>query len=272
LVSFSRHESPTSYRLRYNINHEIAELFLTDCQVIKEAGGEKMSTEQPGLFAGLEPEPESSALPEAVELTPAAVTEPFLAGVDLPSSFPEVSDHQQLTEIALKCDRCHLRATCKQVVFADGPPTSRIMFIGEGPGKDEDIQGRPFVGRAGQLLDKILVSASFKREEVYITNVVKCRPPENRLPNPNEVSLCRNYLEAQIRIIRPAIIVCLGSLASQVVIDPKARITKIRGQWLQRQGTKIIATFHPAALLRNEGYKRPTWEDFKKIRDEYQRL
>lgn len=231
-----------------------------------------MSTEQPNLFGDIEPE-QSAAAPtqEMVDYTSAA-NEPFLPGVELQAAYPEIDDHQKLWDKARQCDRCRLRQTCQQVVFADGPWTSRIMFIGEGPGKDEDMQGLPFVGRAGQLLDKILSAAEFERQQVYITNVVKCRPPENRLPNPDEVNLCRGYLEAQIRIIRPAIIVCLGSLASQVVIDPKARITKIRGQWFQRQGIKIMATFHPAALLRNESYKRPTWEDFKKIRDEYQRL
>jgi uracil-DNA glycosylase family 4 len=231
-----------------------------------------MSTEQPNLFGDIEPEPISAAPQDRVDLIPAVAAQPFLAGVEPEAAYPDIHDHQELWDRGLKCDRCRLRSTCQQVVFADGSYKSKIMFVGEGPGRDEDIQGRPFVGRAGQLLDKILTSASFERQQVYITNVVKCRPPENRLPNPDEVSACRNYLEAQIRIIKPAIIVCLGSLASQVIIDPKARITKIRGQWLQRQGIKIIATFHPAALLRNEGYKRPTWEDFKKIRDEYQRL
>lgn len=231
-----------------------------------------MSTEQLNLFGDIEPEPAAAAPQERVNLMPAAVNEPFLPGVEPNAAYPDINDHQKLLDLALKCERCRLRETCSQVVFSDGPWTSKIMFVGEGPGKDEDLLGRPFVGRAGQLLDKILAAAEFDRQQVYITNVVKCRPPENRLPNPDEVNQCRGYLEAQIRIIRPAIIVCLGSLASQVIIDPKARITKIRGQWLQRQGIKIMATFHPAALLRNEGYKRPTWEDFKKIRDEYQRL
>ena len=143
------------------------------------------------------------------------------------------------------------------------------MFIGEGPGKDEDEQGRPFVGKAGQLLDKILVAAEIPRAQVYISNVVKCRPPGNRLPNPDEVRECRNYLEAQIRIMQPAIIVCLGAMASQVVIDPKASVSKIRGKWFNRQGVKIMATYHPAALLRNPSYKRPAWQDFQIIRDEY---
>jgi DNA polymerase len=158
------------------------------------------------------------------------------------------------------------------VVFGDGNIHSDILFIGEGPGQDEDLQGIPFVGRAGQLLDKILAAADFQRQDVYIANVVKCRPPGNRLPGPDEVKQCRSYLEAQIRIIKPKIIVCLGSLACQTVIHPKAKITTTRGQWFIRNGVKIMATYHPAALLRNPAYKRPTWEDFKLIRDEYKSL
>lgn len=122
------------------------------------------------------------------------------------------------------------------------------------------------------MLDKILEAAQFKRSEVFITNVVKCRPPGNRLPNPDEVKECRHYLEAQIRIINPKIVVCLGAMACQTVIDPKAKIGQTRGKWFTRNGIMVMATYHPAALLRNEQYKRPTWEDFKLIRDEYKKL
>ncbi len=156
--------------------------------------------------------------------------------------------------------------------MATGNIKSTIVFVGEGPGSDEDEQGIPFVGRAGQLLNKILAAADFQREEVYIANVVKCRPPGNRLPNPDEVKICRNFLEAQIRMIQPRMIVCLGALAAQTVIDPRAKIGQVRGKWLIRNGIKIMPTYHPAALLRNENYKRPTWEDFKLIRDEYRRM
>lgn len=228
-----------------------------------------MFTEQPDLFGESQAAPKQ---PEKAAFNYQELAGAFIPGVDLSEAFPEITAHEELRQMTLQCSRCRLRSTCQQVVFADGNPASRIMFIGEGPGRDEDLQGRPFVGRAGQLLDKILAASSLAREEVYISNVVKCRPPENRLPNPDEVKVCRNFLEAQIRIIKPSIIVCLGSLASQVVIDPKARITQIRGKWFQRQGIKITAAFHPAALLRNDAYKRPTWEDFKKIRDEYQHL
>ncbi|MGI6468154.1 MAG: uracil-DNA glycosylase [Syntrophomonadaceae bacterium] len=227
-----------------------------------------MSTEQPGLFDEPEATPAERAAPSKVINPPQA----FLPGVNYEQSYPQISSLQELRSLALKCRNCRLRDGCQQVVFGEGNPCARLLFIGEGPGKDEDEAGLPFVGRAGQLLDKILIAAELKRSEVYIANVVKCRPPGNRLPNPDEVKQCRNYLEAQIRLINPQIIVCLGSLASQVVIDPAVRITKIRGTWLTRQGRSIIATFHPAALLRNEAYKRPTWEDFKAIRDAYRAL
>jgi len=196
----------------------------------------------------------------------------FIPGIKADEAHQQIRDCTELSALCNKCRACGLHKTRTNMVFGDGNVNADIMFIGEGPGKDEDLQGIPFVGRAGQLLNKILAAAEFKREEVYICNVVKCRPPENRLPMPEEVKACRGYLEAQIRIIDPKIIVCLGSLASQTIIDPKARITQIRGKWFWRNGRKIMATFHPAALLRNESYKRPTWEDFKLIRDEYKKV
>lgn len=218
-----------------------------------------MSTEQPRLFGKLEEPRAESYLP-------------FLPGIKIEESFREIEDYQDLHDLAIQCQRCRLRSSCQQVVFGDGNIHADILFIGEGPGQDEDRQGIPFVGRSGQLLNKILAAAEFKRQEIYIANVVKCRPPGNRLPSPDEVKECRNYLEAQIRIIKPKIIVCLGSLACQTVIDPKAKISLTRGRWFLRNGVKIMASYHPAALLRNESYKRPTWEDFKLIRDEYKSL
>lgn len=233
-----------------------------------------MSIEQPDLF-GDAARGKDRAVPEkpvVPDPTPKPNNQAFLPGVKREAAFPEIDDYLSLKEGANACSACRLRSTCQRVVFGSGDPRAKIMFVGEGPGRDEDLQGEPFVGKAGQLLDKILTAADFQRPNVYICNVVKCRPPENRLPNPDEIKECSRFLEAQIRIIKPRIIVCLGSLASQVVIDPKARITQIRGRWFTRQGINIMATFHPAALLRNPSYKRPTWEDFKLIRDEYRRL
>lgn len=228
-----------------------------------------METDQPGLFKDIiAPTPNPAAVPVPVIKS----SDSFLPGLKANEGYPELAEYHDLQKLAVGCQCCRLRSTCRQVVFGAGRTDTDIMFVGEGPGKDEDEQGVPFVGRAGQLLDKILAAADFTRSEVYITNVVKCRPPGNRLPSPDEVKQCRNYLEAQIRIIRPRIIVCLGALAGQTIIDPKSRIGQIRGRWFIRNDIKIIATYHPAALLRNETYKRPAWEDFKLIRDEYKRL
>jgi len=228
-----------------------------------------MSIEQPHLFGGLgEPAPE----PKQMADLPKKTYTSFLPGLKEEEGYPQIQTYQDLLDISADCQKCRLRSTCQQVVFGDGNLEADILFIGEGPGKDEDEQGFPFVGRAGQLLDKILEAAQFKRSEVFITNVVKCRPPGNRLPNPDEVKECRNYLEAQIRIINPRIVVCLGAMACQTVIDPKAKIGQTRGKWFTRNGIMIMATYHPAALLRNEQYKRPTWEDFKLIRNEYKKL
>lgn len=233
-----------------------------------------MSIEQPDLFGDSTREKDRAAQEKSAgpALPPAESHRAFLPGVKWEAAYQDIQDYQSLQDLALGCSACRLRATCQQVVFGGGDPAAKIMFVGEGPGRDEDLQGEPFVGKAGQLLDKILAAAEFRRTSVYICNVVKCRPPENRLPNPDEVKECSRYLEAQIRIIKPRIIMCLGSLASQVVIDPKARITQIRGRWFTRQGINIMATFHPAALLRNPSYKRPAWEDFKLVRDEYTRM
>lgn len=233
-----------------------------------------MSVEQPDLF-GLEAPPVIKPVEaEKIvhEMAEKIEVVSFLPGVRVEAAYPDIANLEDLERLAHDCQACRLRNTCQQVVFGDGDPNSRIMFIGEGPGQDEDIQGKPFVGKAGQLLNKILEAAEFSRSEVYIANVVKCRPPGNRLPNPDEVQACRNFLEAQIRLINPSIIVCLGAAASKAVIDPKAQISVVRGKWFVRQGIKIMATYHPAALLRTESYKRPTWEDFKLIRNEYKSL
>lgn len=230
-----------------------------------------MSIEQYDLFAEEQAEEKQKEIIIAEPPSPKPYSS-FLPGVKMEEAYLELEDLTKLQKQALACSACTLRGGCKQVVFGDGNPNSAIVFIGEGPGSDEDEQGIPFVGRAGQLLNKILAAAEFNREDVYIANVVKCRPPGNRLPNPDEVKVCRNFLEAQIRMIQPRIIVCLGALAAQTVIDPRAKIGQVRGKWLMRNDIKIMATYHPAALLRNESYKRPTWEDFKLIRNEYQQL
>ncbi|MDN5344782.1 MAG: uracil-DNA glycosylase [Clostridia bacterium] len=178
-------------------------------------------------------------------------------------------DLETLREKALSCQGCPLRRHARQVVFGEGNPRADLMLVGEGPGAQEDEAGRPFVGPAGQLLDRILAAAGLQRAELYITNIVKCRPPGNRQPLPAEVQACRPILEAQIKLIQPRIIVCLGAVAMRALIAPGASITRLRGQWITRDGIRYLLTFHPAALLRDASKKRPVWEDFKSLRQVY---
>lgn len=171
-----------------------------------------------------------------------------------------------------QCSKCPLASTCSKRVPGEGNTNSPIMFIGEGPGADEDATGRPFVGAAGQLLTRMLGAINRPRQEVYIANIVKCRPPSNRIPNEEEIAACLPYLRVQFSLIRPKIIVCLGATASKAIIDPNIRITKDRGIWTLRKNVHIMPTYHPSALLRDESKKRPAWEDFKSIRDKLNEL
>lgn len=184
----------------------------------------------------------------------------------------QYEDIESLVAAHSQCSACRLRQGCTQVVIHRGNPAGRVMLVGEGPGANEDAQGKPFVGAAGQLLDKILTAAELPAEDVYITNVVKCRPPGNRLPKPDEVRACLPWLQRQIDLVQPRLLVCLGALAAQTLIDPNIRITRERSQWRRYADIDTIATFHPAALLRDPAKKRPAWEDFKAIRDKYRLL
>ena len=177
-----------------------------------------------------------------------------------------------LTEEITNCQKCRLCAARTHAVPGEGNPHARLMFIGEGPGRDEDLTGRPFVGRAGQLLDKMIAAIGLSREEVYIANVVKCRPPQNRAPEMDEVAACMPYLRAQVGLIRPQVIVLLGSSALGAILGAEHRITRERAAWIERKGVFFMPTFHPAALLRDESKKRPVWEDLKKVRDKLQEL
>lgn len=164
------------------------------------------------------------------------------------------------------CERCKLCSGRTNLVFGVGNPKAKLMFVGEGPGRDEDLQGEPFVGRAGQLLTDIITKGmGLKREDVYIANVVKCRPPENRNPEPDEVAACEPFLKKQIDLIRPKIIVGLGKFAVQTLLQSKVPITKVRGNWHSYHGIKLMPTFHPAYLLRNPADKKLVWEDIKKV-------
>lgn len=172
-----------------------------------------------------------------------------------------------LAEEASSCVRCGLAEGRTQVVFGTGDPQADLMFIGEGPGYHEDLQGQPFVGNAGGLLNKIIEAIGLTREQVYIANIVKCRPPNNRDPQPDEVAACRGYLERQIELVAPRVIVALGRVAAQTLLGNDLPLGRMRGQWFEFQGTRLRVTYHPAALLRNQALKRPTWEDMQLVRD-----
>ena len=173
---------------------------------------------------------------------------------------------EDLEENAKKCMKCKLCNNRKNVVIGTGDKNAKIMFIGEGPGADEDEQGIPFVGRAGQLMNKALEGLGIKREEIYIANVVKCRPPQNRNPEKEEADACKEYLETQINLVKPEIIVLLGSVALKNVLGEEYGITQSRGKWFEKNGIKILPTFHPAALLRDETKKFFFWQDLKLIK------
>jgi uracil-DNA glycosylase len=163
------------------------------------------------------------------------------------------------------CTRCKLHKTRKNIVFADGNPKAELVFVGEGPGADEDAQGLPFVGRAGKLLNQMIEAMGLRRQDVYICNVVKCRPPENRLPEKDEIAACSPFLLRQLDTISPKVIVCLGACAAQTLLETNRGISQFRGQWLDFRGYKLMATYHPAYLLRNPSAKAEVWKDLQKV-------
>jgi uracil-DNA glycosylase family 4 len=167
-----------------------------------------------------------------------------------------------------ECTRCKLHKTRNKIVFGDGNPKARLMFVGEGPGADEDEQGLPFVGRAGKLLTQMIQAMGLQRSDVYICNVVKCRPPQNRQPEKDEVSTCSPFLLRQIDTIAPQVIVCLGATAAKLLLDTEQGISQFRGQWMDFRGRKLMATYHPAYLLRNPAAKSEVWKDLQKVMSE----
>jgi len=164
-----------------------------------------------------------------------------------------------------ECTRCKLHKTRNKIVFGDGSPKADLVFIGEGPGADEDAQGLPFVGRAGKLLTQMIEAMGLRRGDVYICNVVKCRPPENRQPEKDEVTACSPFLFRQLDVLKPKVIVCLGSTAAQTLLQTNRGISHFRGEWMDFRGYKLLATYHPAYLLRNPGAKGEVWKDLQKV-------
>jgi len=222
-------------------------------------------------------DPEPLALPgfekaKRVPLPPpgAAPTVDLVANMaDIPLTLRDdlPKDLDSLRAMVAGCKKCALCHTRTQTVFSDGPALAKLVFVGEAPGRDEDLRGVPFVGRAGQLLDKMIAAIDMKREEVYICNVLKCRPPDNRTPAPEEVAQCRPYLEQQLALIRPVVICALGLSAVQALLETKATMGSMRGKTFSFRGIPLIPTYHPAALLRNPGLKRDAWIDLQRVRD-----
>jgi len=175
------------------------------------------------------------------------------------------TDLTAVEQEAMSCLKCGLAHSRTQVVFGVGNPHAHLLFIGEAPGRDEDLQGEPFVGRAGQLLTRIIEAMGMRREDVYIANVVKCRPPGNRNPRPDEIAACAPYLQAQIAFIKPRVICALGNFAAQALLGTEEKISALRGRFHRYQGIPVMPTYHPAYLLRNPNEKRAVWEDMQLV-------
>jgi DNA polymerase len=186
-----------------------------------------------------------------------------------PSSIVEDSESKTLLDelqaIAVVCVKCKLSKSRTQVVYGVGNPNADLMFIGEAPGHDEDVKGEPFVGRAGQLLTDIIKAMKLTRDDVYIANVIKCRPPENRNPEPDELEACRPYIRRQVEIIQPRVIVTLGKFALQSLTEKAYGISAVRGKWLEYEGVRVMPTYHPAYLLRTPSAKKDVWADMKLV-------
>jgi len=208
---------------------------------------------------GFEGWPKSSVPPRKKALSPPPAP---LSSLTLEEVREELGD----------CRRCKLHSTRTNIVFGTGNPKAKLIFVGEGPGRDEDFQGKPFVGLAGQLLTKIIQAIQLTREEVYIANIIKCRPPGNRNPEPDEIRTCEPFLIKQLEAIRPKLICALGTFAAQTLLKSEEKISLLRGRFHQYQGISLMPTYHPAYLLRNPNFKRDVWEDMKKIKKEYDRL
>lgn len=183
------------------------------------------------------------------------------------------SNWQELKEACMGCQNCPLGATRTNLVFGTGKENAEVLFVGEGPGENEDLQGEPFVGRGGKLLDKYLEAIDLSRDKnIYIANMVKCRPPHNRDPKPEEQEECIKWLREQFRLLRPKIIVCLGRISAQKLISPDFKVTKQHGEFFEKGGVLMMGTFHPAALLRNPNQKPAALEDFIKLRDKIEEV
>jgi uracil-DNA glycosylase len=225
---------------------------------------------------GAAPTAASSAPPSAIKAAPfpipaaaKLVTPVFTPATNGTSLFEERIENDSLerirADIGPNCTRCKLHKARKNIVFGVGNPKAELVFVGEGPGRDEDEQGEPFVGRAGKLLTQMIEAMGLRRADVYIANVVKCRPPENRLPEKDEIATCSPFLMRQLGVIAPKVVCCLGSCSAQTLLQTNQGISRFRGEWVDWHGTKLMATYHPAYLLRNPPAKADVWKDLQKI-------
>ena len=211
--------------------------------------------------------PLATASPVTVASVRSSAAVPFAQAPSLFEASDRIEDDtiQLIRETIGDCTRCKLHKARTNIVFGVGSVKAELVFVGEGPGHDEDIKGEPFVGRAGKLLTQMIEAMGLRREDVYICNVVKCRPPENRLPEKEEITTCSPFLFRQIDVIRPKVICALGSCASQTLLQTTQGISRFRGEWFDFRGSKLIATYHPAYLLRNPSAKSEVWKDLQKV-------
>jgi len=259
-------------RLRYYEDMGIR-LFYTD----RGPGGAGVAVrEAVASFPPLPPVLQETALPKStpklapMKAIPPPAPSPLVAppaGASLFEAVDKVKDDNllKIREDLGECTRCKLHKGRNKIVFGDGNPKAQLVFVGEGPGADEDMQGLPFVGRAGKLLTQMIEAMGLQRSDVYICNVVKCRPPENRAPEPDEVAACSPFLMRQIDSIHPKVIVCLGATAAKTILNTTRGISQFRGEWLEWRGHKLMATYHPAYLLRNPPAKADVWKDLQKV-------
>jgi len=239
--------------------------FYTDRRTMGKRTSKRAAESAPAAPSAMQPLPASSSPPP--KIAPPVSVLPVVNAASLFEVLDRVEGDtlERTREDLGECTRCKLHRTRNKIVFGQGNPRAELVFVGEGPGHDEDVQGLAFVGRAGKLLTQMIEAMGLTRDAVYICNVVKCRPPENRKPEDDEVATCSPYLYRQLDVIAPKAIVCLGLTAAQALLKTKDSISRFRGEWFDYRGTKLLATYHPAYLLRNPNAKGEVWKDLQKV-------
>jgi len=247
--------------------------FYTDRRAMGKRSTKSVAAGAPAALPAAAPAAQPTMKPAVASVPPTPKAAPpasVLPVANAPSLFEAVDrvendTLERIREDLGECTRCRLSKQRNKIVFGQGNPRAELVFVGEGPGHDEDVQGLAFVGRAGKLLTQMIEAMGFTREQVYICNVVKCRPPENRKPEDDEVATCSPYLYRQLDVIKPKAVVCLGATAAQALLKTKDSISRYRGQWFDYRNTKLLVTYHPAYLLRNPNAKGDVWKDLQKV-------